>query len=300
MRRKRRKVPHGIPGVPQETGTMLHQAFEETHNADILFKQNHGKEISLDLRNIILLDSQSTMDLLSNIKHVHKISRANNKMRLQSNGGSMTVNHKTTMAGYKKKVWFSKDTITNIIAFSNLIQQYHVTYDSKDQIFVVHREDQNKPNMEFQMHESGLHYFEPGDEAFIFINTVTGNKEGYTKLQIKGAEEARTLYLMLNYPSTKDYKWVIQSNQIECCPVMVQDVEIAHNIWGKNVSAFKGKTTRLKPIHVARDFVKVPKELLKLHQEVFLTCNIFFVNKIPFFITLSQKICFTAVNHLVN
>jgi hypothetical protein len=46
--------------------------------------------------------------------------------------------------------------------------------------------------------------------------------------------------------------------------------------------------------------VKVPKELLKLHKEVFLTTDIFFVNKIPFFLTLSRNICFTAVNHLAD
>ena len=28
--------------------------------------------------------------------------------------------------------------------------------------------------------------------------------------------------------------------------------------------------------------------------------DLFFVNKIPFFLTLSRKICFTAVNHLAN
>jgi hypothetical protein len=37
---------------------------------------------------------------------------------------------------------------------------------------------------------------------------------------------------------------------------------------------------------------------MKLHNEVFLTNDIFFVNKIHFFLTLSRKICFTAVNHL--
>ena len=31
-----------------------------------------------------------------------------------------------------------------------------------------------------------------------------------------------------------------------------------------------------------------------------MTADIFFVNKIPFFLTLSRKICFTAVNHLAN
>ena len=49
---------------------------------------------------------------------------------------------------------------------------------------------------------------------------------------------------------------------------------------------------------MAKDFVKVPPDLLKLHRDVTLTADIFFVNKIPFFLTLSRKICFTAVNHL--
>jgi hypothetical protein len=40
--------------------------------------------------------------------------------------------------------------------------------------------------------------------------------------------------------------------------------------------------------------------VVKLHKEVFLTVDIFFVNNIPFFLTRSRKICFTAVNHLVE
>jgi hypothetical protein len=51
---------------------------------------------------------------------------------------------------------------------------------------------------------------------------------------------------------------------------------------------------------VVRDYVKVPKELLKLHKKVFLTTDIFFVNKIPLFLTLSRKTCFVAVNHLAD
>jgi hypothetical protein len=93
----------------------------------------------------------------------------------------------------------------------------------------------------------------------------------------------------------KDFKWIIQSHQIKDSPVTVQDVEVATSIWGKNISALKGKTTRKKSIPVARNHIKVPAELLKLHKEVYLTADIFFVNKIPFSLTLSRKICFTAV-----
>ena len=265
-----------------------------------LFKQRHEASIKLDLRQVILLDSQSTMDLICNPALVSKTFRSSKNMRLTSNGGTMVVTHKATMPGYHTDVWFDKKAITNILALRNVIKQYRVTYDSDDQMFVVHRESANKPNMQFRMHESGLHYYDPRQEEFVFVTTVSGNKEGFMQRQIKGAEAARTLYSTLSYPSWNDFKWVIRSNQIKDCPVTVEDIDVALKIWGKNIAALKGKTVRIKPIPVIKDFVKVPKELMKLHKEVFLTMDIFFVNKIPFFLTLSRKICFTAVNHLAD
>jgi hypothetical protein len=96
----------------------------------------------------------------------------------------------------------------------------------------------------------------------------------------------------------KHFKWVIHSSQIIGCPVTIQYTDVATNIWGKNNAALKGKTTRSKMHPVDRVYVKVPNELLKLHKEVFLSANIFFVNTIPFFLTLSCKICFADVNKL--
>ena len=155
--------------------------------------------------------------------------------------------------------------------------------------------------MEFRMHNSGLHYYNPREHWHIaFINTVSGNKEGFTKRQIKGTEAAQTLYMTLGYPSMKDFKWVLCSNQIKDCPVTPQDAETAFKIWGKNITVLKGKTTCSKPNPVTKDLVKVPTKLLNLHKEVFLTADIFFMNKIPFFLMMSWKLCFTAVNHLMN
>ena len=125
------------------------------------------------------------------------------------------------------------------------------------------------------MNKVGLYYYDLRNKHFAFINTVSGNKEGYTHRQIKSAEVARTLYSKLFYPFCKDSKWVIRSNQIKDCPVTVEDVDVALNIWGKNVAALKGKTTRSKPNTVARESVKIPVDLLKLHKEVLLTLDIF-------------------------
>jgi hypothetical protein len=85
------------------------------------------------------------------------------------------------------------------------------------------------------------------------------------------------MYKILTYPSMKDFKWVIHSNQIKDCPVTIQNIDVAMNIWGKNSEQYTSGG-----------------------QGLFLTTDIFFVNKISFFVTHSRNICFTAVNHLVD
>jgi hypothetical protein len=125
-----------------------------------LFKQA-GASIKLDLKEVILLNSQFNMDLFCNAALVSKIRNSRSNMRLKSNGGTMVVTRKATMEGYNKTVWFRTRAITNIIALRNLIDHYRVTCDSDDLMFVVHRESESKPNMEFKMHKSGLHYYDP-------------------------------------------------------------------------------------------------------------------------------------------
>ena len=121
------------------------------------------------------------MDLFCNQALVTETYKSSSIMRLKSNGGTMVVAHKAKMAGYHKNIWFSKRAITNIIALRNVIQQYRVTYDSEDKMFMVQQEAEGKPNMEFRMHKSRLHYYDPRNKHFAFIKTVSGNKEGYTQ-----------------------------------------------------------------------------------------------------------------------
>ena len=66
-----------------------------------LFKQTHAtKKIKLDLTKVILLDSQSTMDLMYNRSMVSKTFKSSSTMRLKSNGGTMTVDRKALLPGY--------------------------------------------------------------------------------------------------------------------------------------------------------------------------------------------------------
>ena len=53
----------------------------------------------------------------------------------------MEVKKQAIMPGISyAHVWYNKKAITNLLSLSNVIKQYRVTYDSNDQMFVVHRE----------------------------------------------------------------------------------------------------------------------------------------------------------------
>ena len=214
----------------------------------------------------------------------------------------MKLSKIANVENYEHPVWYSSKAITNILALKNVIKQYdRVTYDSDELSFVVHRERVGYPNLIFEVHESGLHYYDPRKQHFTFVETVNGNKALFTKRQLAGAEKARQLYMSLLYPSMNDFMWILQTNGIKDCPVTVRDAEVALKVWGPNIAALKGKTTRkaAKSVKV-EDIVEIPKEMIAMHKNATLGIDIFFVNKIPFFVTLSRDICFTSVMHLTD
>ena len=89
------------------------------------------------------------------------------------------------------------------------MNSYCITYDSYNKAFIVWREEPNLPNMIFHMHSSGLHFFDPRKEEFLFVVTVEDNMKPFSKRQIIAAEKARTLLAGMAFPSDHDYKWIL-------------------------------------------------------------------------------------------
>ena len=106
----------------------------------------------------------------------------------------------------------------------------------------------------------------------------------------------RQINTKLLYSSNMDFKWMIQKNHIKNSDGTVRDIEVTQQIWGNNIDALKGKTIWTKPNPEEGDIIKIHKDMLKLKKTVFLTVYLFFVNGVPFLISLRRNIDFTGVS----
>jgi uncharacterized protein YodC (DUF2158 family) len=77
----------------------------------------------LDLKKVILLDSQSTMNLICDPALVESTFKSSHNMQLKSNGEMMEVKKQAIMPGFYMHVWYNKKAITNILSLSNMIKQ---------------------------------------------------------------------------------------------------------------------------------------------------------------------------------
>ncbi len=102
------------------------------------------------------------------------------------------------------------------------------------------------------------------------------------------------------YPSTGEYRVTVSVQGVPGSDVTIKDIKATEVIWGQSVLKMKVNTARKNGKHMVQSIVKVPRELIKLRQDVELAIDCFFVNKHIFFTTYSTKICFTMVTHLAH
>ncbi len=152
------------------------------------------------------------------------------------------------------------------------------------------------PDLFFEMHPCGLHICYPKKLGqFGFVQTVEDNRKLFSKRQVASAIKARELYKKLIYPSTADFRAIVAAGKVPGSEVTIDDVMAAEVIWGQSVIKMKGNTVQRGGKCKKQSIVEIPLELIKVHQDVELAINCFFVNKHVFFTTFSTRVCFTIL-----
>ena len=134
----------------------------------------------------------------------------------------------------------------------------------------------------------------------IFFNTVADNKINYTDNEYTRALLARKLQNTMGRPSTSDFKKLISNNLLPNCPITVDDINTAENIFGPDVGALKGKTPRMAPNKIRPINMSVPPALYQQYKKVTICMDIMFINRIPFLVSKSRKMLFSTAEMLYN
>ena len=147
--------------------------------------------------------------------------------------------------------------------------------------------------------KDGLYYINgnPSKKNTCFVNTLRENKSMFSKRQWQRAVEARATYHKVVTPSIKDYKSLVRYGLLKNMPVTIDDINIAEEIFGPDLSALQGKSTRKKPITVINDEIDIPEEILKRLKDLDMEIDIMFINGIAFLVTTTLILKFRTITY---
>jgi hypothetical protein len=110
---------------------------------------------------------------------------------------------------------------------------------------------------------------------------------------------AQNIQNIIMFPGVWAYTKIADSQLIANCPIGRADIAAAERIFGPNLGALKGKTTKQTSVPVTGRVNGVPPSILARYQKI-IAVDIMFVNKIPFLITTSRGLHFGTVENLPN
>jgi hypothetical protein len=105
---------------------------------------------------------------------------------------------------------------------------------------------------------------------------------------------------MIGRPSTRSFISIVKKNLLPNCPVTRRDIAMAEDIFGPGLRSLKGKTVRSAAAAVNVRLVDIPAHIMTHYRHLTLGGDIMFVNKIPFFMSISRHIRFGTGEMLQN
>ena len=250
--------------------------------------------------------------MFCNPNYLKNIRKAHKKHEVMVNGDEpFTMEYIGDLPGFEgtvmETVWYNPFSVANIISMAELRKSgRRLTMDTEnDAAIFVH--SPNGKVTKFSEHASnGLYYCNPNSPSedvspYVLLNTVEGNKKMYHRREVERADQAKALFKKLGMHSYERFYHALKNNLIVNCPVSVEDAKRAVTIYGKETAFIKGKTTRRPPTPTEKVEVEpVDPLILKNHGKVTIGVDVFYVQGMKFFHSISTKIKYRTTTFIKN
>ena len=156
-----------------------------------------------EMKDWILLDSQSSATVFCNSAYVENIHKAKSPLQLATNGGLLTVNHCADLPDYGE-VWFSEKSMTNIFSMAEVSDKVPITFDSKvKDTYIVKFPAKT---VKFKRTTNNLYVFNPKGASDGNIRSAEVYMQVATGIQmLSSVEENRRFY------TDQEFGWAMHS-----------------------------------------------------------------------------------------
>jgi hypothetical protein len=134
--------------------------------------------------------------------------------------------------------------VANILSLNSVKKYYHVTYNSAGGDTFVVTDATNSFDLRFKPTKNGLYALRgpssDGQEKWPFVNTVSDNKDMFTKREVKDAAIAPRFQNIIMFPGSRELMDITDQHLLKNNPVQRVDIKDAEHIFGTNVGSLKG------------------------------------------------------------
>ena len=239
------------------------------------------------------IDNQSNENVFCNIDLLDNVREAPEPIYIQGiTGEEISCDKIGDFIGFT--VYYTEHATANILSWSKLSEKMKLSWNQKDNKFTATSDDGNI--YEFTCTDGGLYTcnFSNMNKQVFLTTTVSDNLADYSRREVKAADEARKLSRILGYASPNEMQRMIRAGTLINNSVTTADLARAEQIYGKDIAALKGKTTR-KPSMQAGESEKIVG-LVRKDQNLYM--DIMFVDGLPFFISKAQPLGLIQVTDL--
>ena len=152
------------------------EGYEMTDRLESCFQILKNLHMHCLPRDILLIDSCSTVCLICNRELLHGIHKVNKGLSIRCNAGVQTTKLKGYLGDFPELVWFDPGGVANVLSLHIIIKYYRVSYDSNvsDEFLI---EVSSDTTLHFTPTAKGLYAYSgcqgPQSTAWAFVTTVT-------------------------------------------------------------------------------------------------------------------------------
>ena len=142
----------------------------------------------------LLIDSCSTIDIISSPDLLHGIHKVSNPIRVWCNAGVTILDQMGYLGDYPQPVWYNLDSGANIMSMFNISQQYHLSMNMHEANAILMHHHNGDVTV-FTPSTNGLYKHalcnnESINRFWSCIQTVSERKDHYTQHEIEAANQA--------------------------------------------------------------------------------------------------------------